>query len=62
MTTLFELREQALKCQEEAENEPTLEMKRALYRRAIHLEQLAKKIELEGEAAPGSSMRRNRSG
>jgi len=59
MTTLAELREQAIKCQEEAMNEPTLEMKRALYRQAMHLDQLAKNFERDGGAAPVMSMRRS---
>jgi len=59
MTTLSELRQQELMCRDEAANEPVLEMKRALYRRALELGRIAEKMARDDSDELGSSIRRS---
>jgi hypothetical protein len=59
MTSLSELRDQALACREKAESEPLLEAKRALYRKALELAQIAEKMGRNKAALWGSPMRRS---
>ncbi len=61
MTTLAELRDLELRCREEAINEPVLEMKRALYRKALELAEMADKAAREEAAGLSLPARRSSS-